>query len=154
MSRKWYGSLQNRLMENKSCEEITVGMGMTEYGYSDRYPYEVIEVKDQKHVTVRELDHKAIGEAFSNDWELVSNENNPSYNLTKRGEYWYRTVVITKDVLEDLESEDFETKFRTQMFLVHNNVDVNKLAEKGKITRYHKMNVSFGKASYYYDYEF
>lgn len=28
MSRKWYGSLQNRLMENKSCEEITVGMGM------------------------------------------------------------------------------------------------------------------------------
>lgn len=154
MSRKFYGSLQNRLMENKDCEEVTVGMGMTEYGYSDRYPYEVIEVKDQKHVTVRKLDHKAIGEAYSNEWELVSNENNPSYNLTKRGEYWYRTVVITRDVLEDLESEDFETKFRTQMFLLHNNVDVNKLKEKGKITKYHKMNVSFGKASYYYDYEF
>ena len=154
MSRKFYGSLQNRLMENKDCEEITVGMGMTEYGYSDRYAYEVIEVKDQKHVTVRKFDHKAIGEAFSNEWELISNENNPSYNLVKRGNFWYRAVVITKDVLEYLESEDFETKFRTQMFLVHNNVDVNKLAEKGKITRYHKMNVSFGKASYYYDYEF
>lgn len=155
MSRVWYGSLNNRLEENKMfCEEIKVGTGMTEYSYSDRHPYEVVEVKDQKHIKVRKLDHKHIGEAYSNDWELISNENNPIMEMTKRGNYWYWTVVITKDVLEDLESEDFETKFRTQMFLCSNNVDVDKLREKGKVTKYHRANVSFGKAEYYYDYEF
>lgn len=49
MSRKWYGSLNNRLEENKMfCEEIKVGTGLTEYFYSDRHPYEVVKVIDQK----------------------------------------------------------------------------------------------------------
>lgn len=156
MSRKFYGSLNNRLQENRMfCEEIKVGTGMTEYRYSDRRAYEVIEVTDQKHVTVRLLDHKHVGDGCTdNNWELISNENNPVYEMTKRGNYWYWTTRITSDILKELETEDAENKFSVQLFLLHNNVDIDKLKEKGKITKYHRANVSFGVASYYYDYSF
>lgn len=88
MTRKWYGSLQNRFEENKMyCNSIEVGTGMTEYFYSDRKPYEVTEVIDQKHVKVRSMDHKNVGGAYSNEWELTSNENNPVRMITRRGEY-------------------------------------------------------------------
>ena len=150
MSKVWYGNLTNRLEENRMfCKEIEVGTGMTEYSYSDRHPYEVVEVKDQKHVMVRELDHRHVGDGcMDNNWELVSNENNNVRMLTKRGNYWYWTVVVTKDILKDI------NKIETQLFLCHNNIDVNQLKEKGKVTRYHRANVSFGVADYYYDYEF
>lgn len=155
MSRKWYGSLDNRLEENRQfVETIEVGTGVTEYSYSDRHAYEVIEVKDQKHVTIREYDHKLKGEAYSNDWELISNENNPTYNLTKRGNYWYITNVITSDILDEIEKAEGEEKWRLQLVLVHNNIDPDKLREKGKITKYYRRNFSFGVARYYYDYEF
>lgn len=150
MSKVWYGNLTNRLEENKMfCKNIEVGTGMTEYYYSDRHPYEVVDVKDQKHVMVRELDHKHVGNGcMDNNWELVSNENNSIRMLTKRGNYWYWTVVVTKDILKDID------KIETQLFLCHNNIDVDQLKEKGKVTRYHRANVSFGVADYYYDYEF
>lgn len=150
MSKVWYGSLNNRLEENKMfCEEIKVGTGMTEYSYSDRHAYEVVEVKDQKHVKVREYDHKHIGNGcMDNHWELISNENNSVKTLTKRGNYWYWTTIVTKDILDKID------KIETRLFLYHNNIDIDKLKEKGKITRYHRANVSFGIADYYYDYEF
>lgn len=149
MANRWYGSVQNRLEENRQfCDEIRVGTGMTEYSYSDRHPYEVIEVIDQKHVVVRGLDHKPIGEAYSNDWELISNEDNPTYLLTKRGKYWYNTVKVTSDILKD------DMDWETSLFLIHNGISEDELRKKGKVTRYHRMNVSFGKAEYYYDYSF
>jgi hypothetical protein len=156
MSRKWYGSLNNRFEENRMfCEEITIGTGMTEYMYSDRHPYEVIAVKDQKHVTVRKLDHKHVGDGcMDNNWELISNENNPIREMSKRGDFWYWTTTITSDILKKLESDDAETRLMTSLFLCHNNVDIDKLREKGKLTKYHKANVSFGVAEYHYDYEF
>ena len=159
MANRWYGSVQNRLEENNQfCDEIRVGTGMTEYLYSDRYPYEVIEVFDQKHVVVRALDHKPIGGAYSNDWELVSNEDNPTYLLTKRGKYWYNTITVTSNILDDLErakeSGDVNEEARIILLLGHNDVDTDKLHEKGKVTRYQRMNVSFGVAEYYYDYSF
>ena len=150
MSRVLYGSLNNRLEENRMfCNKIKVGTGMTEYYYSDRHAYEVVEVKDQKHVKVRKLDHKPIHiGGFDNEWELISNENNPVKELTKRGNYWYWTVRVTKDILEKID------EIETVLFLCHNNIDVDKLKEKGSATRYHRANVSFGVAEYYYDYEF
>lgn len=156
MARRLYGSLNNRLEENRMfCEEIEVGTGMTEYSYSDRHAYEVVSVKDQKHVEVRKYDHKHIGDGcMDNNWKLISNENNPVKALTKRGNYWYWTVVITDDVLADLEGEDAHRSIETMLFLAHNNVDAETLRAKKKITRYHRANVSFGVADYYYDYEF
>ena len=56
MSKKFYGSLDNRLEENGTyCGKIEVGTKATIYLWSDRHSYEVIDVKDQKHVTLRRL---------------------------------------------------------------------------------------------------
>lgn len=149
MTRKWYGSLQNRIEENRQyVKEIEVGTGMTEYGYSDRHAYEVIEVADQKHVKVRELDHKHVGDGcMDNNWELISNENNPVRELAKRGNYWYYVTTVTADVLDD---DDIQTK----IWLAINGIDTDKLRAKGVIKKYHRANVSFGVANYYFDYEF
>ena len=146
----WYGSVQNRLEENRMyCKEITVGTGVTEYSWSDRHPYEVVEVIDQKHVKVRELGHKALPNSqFANEWKLFSDEKKPIKLLTKRGNQWYWTVVVTKEILDKIDDID------TQLFLAHNNIDIEKLKEKGTVRRYRKANVSFGVAEYYYDYSF
>lgn len=104
---KLYGSLQNRMEENKQfCEEIVVGTGVTEYYYSDRDAYEVIEVIDQKHVTIRKYDHVHVGDGcMDNNWKLVSNVDNPTYDLVKRGKYWYSVLSVTPEdaqkMLED-----------------------------------------------------
>ena len=153
---KLYGSLNNRLEENRQfCETIEVGTGMTEYFWSDRHAYEVVEVRDQKHISVREYDHKHIGNVLmDNSWELVSNEENPVLQMTKRGNYWYWTVTVTADILDGIEEKSAEERMNILLFLCHQNIDKEVLAQKGKITRYHKANVSFGIADYHYDYEF
>ena len=146
--KKLYGSLNNRLEENRMfCETIEVGTGVTEYYYSDCHAYEVVEVRDQKHVTIREYDHKKIGEAYTNNWELISNEKNPTIDLVKRGDYWYRAVTATK---EHAESENIDIR----LWLCQNGFDREKILKSGKQTKYHKMNISFGIAQYYYDYTF
>lgn len=155
MARKWYGSLNNRVDENRMfCDEIKVGTGMTKYSWSDRHAYEVIGVKDQKHVTVREYDHRKIGEQVlgNNHWELISNPENPTYDLCKRGKYWYVAVTITpQEAKEILEGNDVDAK----IWACHNDFNLPEIIESGKNkTRYHKWNVSFGVAEYYYDYEF
>ena len=147
---RWYGNVTNRIEENKMfCNEITVGTGMTEYHYSDRDAYEVVEVTDQKHIKVRKYDHKIKGEHYmgNNNWELISNPSNPVKTLTKRGNYWYWTTVITSDILE---SDDFSTR----LWLATHGIDTEKLAKNGKITKYYRAKVSFGVADYYFDYEF
>jgi len=154
MSKVWYGSINNRLEENKMfCKEIEVGTGMTEYDWSDRHAYEVVEVKDQKHVYVREYDHKLRGEAYSNDWELIPNEKKPIKYLTKRGNYWYWTTVVDKSILEGIE-EGTDKWLNTVLWLAQHNISKDELMNKKQVTRYNKANVSFGVAEYYYDYSF
>lgn len=51
---KFYGSVINRLAETRNARP-EVGMGVTEYMWSDRHAYEIIEVKDDRHITVRAL---------------------------------------------------------------------------------------------------
>lgn len=89
MSNVWYGSLQNRLLE-KVNKEPQVGMGVTEYCWSDRHAYEVIAVKDARHITVRRLDYKRIdnnGMSEDQEYEFKSNEKNHTCELflTKKG---------------------------------------------------------------------
>lgn len=150
---KWYGNLCNRVDENRMfADEIKVGTGMTEYLWSDRHAYEVTKVIDQKHVYVREYDHKHIGEAYTNKWELISNPDRPEMYLTKRGNYWYRTVSLTPErAREILESNDIDAR----LWASHNGFHLDEIVKDGKKrTTYHRMNVSFGVADYYYDYEF
>ena len=153
---KLYGSLNNRLEENRMfCDIIEVGTGMTEYSYTDRHAYEVIEVTDQKHITVREYDHKHKGDfEMSNNWELISNPNNPVRAMAKRGKYWYWMVEATDSLLDELANADAEQRLHIQLFMAHNNIDVDELKRKKVVRRYHRANVSFGIADYYYDYEF
>lgn len=154
MSRQWYGSLNNRVEENRQyCDEIKVGTGMTEYLWSDRHAYEVIAVKDQKHVTVREYDVKKADDInYSNNWKLVSNENNKTMELVKRGNYWYSVVTCSVDLAKEiLESNDIDDR----IWACNNDFDLKAIVESGKDKkRYHRKNVSFGVADYYYDYEF
>lgn len=147
---KCYGSLINRLEENRMIvPEITVGTGMTEYLWSDRHAYEVIAVRDQKHITVRELDHEYIGNRgdYSNDWKLIPNENNPEMDMVRIGDYWYWTVTVTAEEIEGKDPCDI-------LRLCVSGFDPDKIRAKGKQTKRSRANVSFGKAEYYYDYEF
>ena len=148
---KLYGSLQNRLEEDKMyTDEIKVGTGMTEYSWSDRTAYEVVEVQDQKHVKVRRYDHEHVGDGcMDNNWKLISNPENPVYALERRGDYWYFTTTVR---LEDIEGheEDFEKK----LWLAMHGFDLDVIREKGKQTKRTRAKVSFGVADYYYDYEF
>ena len=72
---------------------IVVGTGMTEHFWSDSHAYEVVAVRDQKHVTVRRLDHeKATGaEWCENDWVLWSDDSLPTKDLIRIGDIWYWT---------------------------------------------------------------
>ena len=150
---KLYGSLNNRMNEGKMfCNEIKVGTGMTEYFYSDSHAYEVVAVKDQKHVTVRKYDHRLIGEAFSNNWELISNPNNPKRELERRGDIWYWVTTVTAEQLKKIPDND--EGFMIKLNLVLNGFDADKIMEKGQQTKRSKANVSFGTANYHYDYEF
>ena len=155
---KWYGNLSNRIEENRQfCDEIKVGTGMTRYSWSDRHAYEVIAVKDQKHVKVREYDHKRPDTekdySYSNEWVLVSNVNNPVIEMVKRGKYWYTvstcTVEQAKEILAKTDNID------ERLWACHNGFDLTAIVESGKDkVKYHRQNVSFGVADYYYDYEF
>ncbi len=144
------GSYQNRLQENRQfVEEIKVGDGVTEFFYTDRHAYEVIEVKDQKHITIREYDHIMKDEDgwASNNWELVSNENNPTMELVKRGAYWYGVATVTKEEWEAADPNE-------QLRIVVGGFDPEKIMAKGKQTKYYKHNISIGMADYYFDYSF
>ena len=114
---------------------------MTEYHYSDREAYEVVEVINQNHIFVRRLDHKHIGDGeMDNNWELISNPNNPVIEMKKRYGYWNKVNKFTKESIK-------------KVILVDKKV-YDEVMKKGYATTYTKVNVSFGIAEYYYDYEF
>ena len=87
---RYYGSLTNRIEERVKSATPEIGMGVTEMMYSDRVPYEVIAIKDARHITVRVLDAKRIdknGMSECQEYEYKSNEQNACVNLflTKQG---------------------------------------------------------------------
>lgn len=152
---KWYGSINNRVDENKMfVPTIEVGTGVTEYHWSDRDAYEVTKVIDQKHVYIRELKHtkKDGAEWYSNSWVLSSDETKPEIYLVKRGKYWYAEVTVTPEEAQAaIDNNDMDFA----IWAAHNDIDLRTAATAQRTTkRYHKRNVSFGVADYYYDYEF
>jgi hypothetical protein len=153
MSKKWYGNLNNRLEENKSfVDEIKVGTKLTEYHWSDRTPWEVIAVEDQKHITVRMMNHRPApnSQSMSNDWEIFSDETMPTMKLAKRGKYWYMVFTGTKEMLEG----DEKTVKQNRLYMLNHGISIEDVKEKGRVEKFSRINVSFGKAEYYYDYEF
>ena len=69
-------------------------------------------------------------------------------------QFWYWTTIITSDIVEEYNKGDAETRMYISLFLAQNGVSIDDFKTKKKITRYHRANVSFGIASYYFDYEF
>ena len=75
MSRKWYGSIDNRIEEGRNYEPdkiIKVGTDITTYFWSDRHCKYVTEVIDQKHIFVKDYhvcaDHSKPGGPGTQDW--------------------------------------------------------------------------------------
>jgi hypothetical protein len=164
---KFYGCLQNRLEEGRNfTKEIKVGTGVTEYYYSDRKPFEVIEVIDQKHIVIRAMDSKRIdnnGMSDSQSYEFISNPKNITYKLVLKNNVWYKEYEINKETWLKRAKEDtakgyFKTEegayryFRAMSGLTdkqYEKVDAGKSVKK-----YVKMNVSIGIMDKYYDYTF
>ena len=147
---KWYGSINNRIMEQgRDVAKITVGTGVTEFFWSDRHAYEVVEVKDQRHITIREYKVVHVGEAYENKWDLISDETRPEIPLVKRGKYWYTYATVTKEDLEEIDKD-----IDKQLWLCHWGFDRDTILKNGKQTKYNRRNIVVGYADYYYDYEF
>lgn len=152
---KWYGSLNNRLEENRQfIDTIEVGTGVTEYSWSDRHPYEVVAVKDQKHVTIRPMrhEHDPKAEPMTNSWIITSDENAATIEINKRGNYWYIVGSLTPaEAKEIYEGDDVDAKIWASL----NNFNLPEIIESGKTKKtYSRINISFGVSEYYYDYEF
>lgn len=83
---RWYGSAQNRILENARPATPVVGMGATEILWSDRHGYEIIAVKDERHCTARRLKRTIIGDWYAQNWRLESDENGYTVELFKTKE--------------------------------------------------------------------
>ena len=142
---KWYGSLNNRCDENKQfVKEIKVGVGVTEYGWSDRHPYEVTKVIDQKHFFIRPMNYKRTdsnGMSDCQDYEYSSNLEAKEIEIVRRYNAWYRVERLTKD-----------DKYAKYKALTENQR--KKLEEGKEIKKYYKMSISIGVMERYYDYSF
>ena len=166
MSKKWYGSLSNRLEENKVYgNEIVVGMGVTEYGYSDRYAYEVVKVINQKHIAIRRMEVKRIDNKGMSDcqkYEYISNVDKPTFELVCRKNSWYEVLTYSKGIFEQ-NAKKIQSDFKTSYNIAYNYVKAmarltskqyNDI-EKGKVVKkYSKWNISIGVMEEYYDFSF
>ena len=91
MGKKWSGSLVNRLQEGRQFNaDIYIGMGVTEYMYSDREAYEVIKIIDAKHVVVRRMDAERVDNNGMSECQKYAYKSNPNgyirnLTLTKNG---------------------------------------------------------------------
>lgn len=153
MSKKWYGSLNNRLEENNyfngTKDNIQVGTLCTVYHWSDREAYEVVKVIDQKHIFIRELDAKRIdknGMSDSQNYEYKSNEKNPvvELELTKYG--WKKIIRYNKELYEKI--------INNIGYVLWEKSIVDRVNQGKEVKRSFKINISFGKAEKYYDYSF
>ena len=83
----WYGDVVNRILENSRSPEPEVGMGVTECLWSDREPYEVVEVTDSRHIKVRRMATKIVsGSSYdgSAEYEYSSDPNGYVVSLFKK----------------------------------------------------------------------
>lgn len=164
---KYYGSLNNRFEEGQNfAGEIKVGCGVTEYGWSDRHPYEVIEVEDQKHIVIRAMDYKRIdknGMSDAQTYEYISNPNNRTYKLVLRNNVWYKVHEINKETWLKRAKEDTEKGYwsnERSAYLYYRAManltdkQYEKVEQGQTIKKYDKMNISIGVMDRYFDYSF
>lgn len=81
MSNIWYGSINNRIAERSQQPTPVIGMGVTELSYTDCDPWEIIEVKDEKHIVVRELGYERIDKNGMSDCQKYRYFQKPDGNI-------------------------------------------------------------------------
>lgn len=107
MSNIWYGSLQNRIAERSVGPKPEVGMGVTQCMYSDREPWEVIEVKDEKHITIRAMGYERIdsnGMSECQEYRYFSKPDGEVKHLVLRNGRW-RDRIVKPVFVEDPDGE-------------------------------------------------
>lgn len=154
---KWYGSVNNRMMENRQfVKEIKAGDGATEYLYSDSHAYEVTRVIDQNHIYIRRMDAKN-KQAFANDWTYKSNPSNPEIELQRRNDVWYKVHTYNKDKMYRID-EGFRTPeafYNYQCCMACLTDNQRKRLDEGKeVKKLVKSNISIGVMEEYYDWSF
>ena len=102
MSR-WYGNLNNRLMENNAFSKVKVGDGATLTSYSDRTAGTVIEMFEQgkaKYVVIQEdtairTDDRGMSESQEYKFEKNPKGNISTFKLLP-GKPWRQVIKNTK----------------------------------------------------------
>lgn len=159
--RKLEGSFTNYLLGNNATEP-KVGEGATLLYYSDRHAAEVLWVSDDKKTCkIREYKVKAkpgAGGMGHQEWDLISDENNPVWTLSYKYGAWRKVV---QHIVFD---EAWMEKWPNHSILHHETKKAGGWDENGELRlvagvtryekRYNKVNVRFGKAEYHYDWEF
>ena len=148
---KWYGSIDNRLEENRNHlgREIRVGDDITEYLWSDRHCYYVTRVDSQKHIFVKPYqvcaDQDKAGGMGHQDWLYFKTIKEEHEYLNKHfPEKGYPTENIN-------EPAEIELAFRYNHWYKVSRMFYGQPLEK---PMYERMNISFGVRDYYYDWEF
>ena len=107
---KWYGNLENRIMEGKQDIIPEVGMGATEILYSDRNPYTIVEVISKNKIKVQADKAKNVGKEFySQDWEITRDEEGTIKTLIQTKNGWKvlkgstRFIINVRDKYFDYE---------------------------------------------------
>lgn len=164
--KKWYGSLNNRLEENQMwVSELKVGTLATKYSYSDRTPYEITKVIDQKHLFIREM--KAIrtdknGMSDAQDYIYLSDDNNSEIEIIFRYNKWQTITIYTfekcvkraNEMVNDGTFKTFESAFGYVTMWLNSKEKANLKSGKD-VKKYNDFGgLSFGKAEKYFDYTF
>ena len=165
MSRTWYGSLTNRLEENRNMtgREIQVGDDITMYHWSDRTCYYVTGVENQKRIQVRPYyvcaDHDKAQGMGHQDWLYFK-------TLDDRNKYNAKYFPETFNGAEHWEEPEAQTwvyrynKWMQERTFTEENYcterEQKSLEKNGYYKRYYDLSgkVSFGVRDYYYDWEF
>ena len=166
MSKVWYGSLQNRLEEghNFTGREIRPGDDGTMYMWSDRHPFYVTAVEDQKRIKVREYyhcaDHEKEGGMGHQNWLLFKTWDEMNDYLARFFPENY-TVGDHRDEPEETTLVFRYGKWMKEYIIRDSRYCSNKREEaqfekNGFFKSYSDLSgkVSFGVAEYYYDWEF
>ena len=77
---KLYGSLDNRLETGLVISKIEVGVGATELYYTDKEPYTIVRIFDERHIIVRKCNASRIdnnGASECQSYEYQTQEKIP-----------------------------------------------------------------------------
>lgn len=128
----WYGSVTNRIAENMKMPKPELGMGVTELCYTDRHPFEVIEILNLKKIKIREMKAERIdknGMSDCQEYKYVQKPDGEVKTLVLRNGKW-------RDLVKELEKDENNK-------LVE--VETRRLGCNGWL---------IGKAECYYDFSF